>query len=177
MWRTALGSPVVPELKTSTASSVSPHGPAATWLGATAESRNQLSRSVTRCVPMHRPSSAVGRSVGYGVDGPGELEGVLRLLAFHAGLRSTAAPPSLLMAWTATMNSGRFDVISATRSPGADTLIGQVAAEGSAQLVEAAVGPPLIARPHRVAIAVECGGLLKRHGASGPRPSETFFSF
>ena len=38
--------------------------------------------------------------------------------AFHAGLSSTAAAPSLLIACTTTMNSTRLVSITATRSPG-----------------------------------------------------------
>ncbi|MGA8370700.1 MAG: hypothetical protein WB765_11265, partial [Acidimicrobiales bacterium] len=44
---------------------------------------------------------------------------------------------------------------------GADTLISQVPTERSAEIVEVTVGPPFIARPHRVAIAVECASPLQ----------------
>ena len=38
--------------------------------------------------------------------------------AFQAGFRRTGATPTLLAPWTTATNSGRFDVIMATRSPG-----------------------------------------------------------
>ena len=122
VWRTALGSPVVPELKTRTASSAA-GDPAGCGPGAGCRRTGSVdgsSRSVTasgaqafgqqRRPRRRRPPRAPGRSVR----GRGRTSA-----AFQAGLSSTAAAPSLLMAWTATMNSTRLAVISATRSPAA----------------------------------------------------------
>ena len=81
--------------------------------------------------------------------------------AFQAGLRSTAAAPNLLMALTATTNSGRLEVITATRSPAADTPGGKVSAKGGAEIVEGAERPAFVAGPNGVAVPEPCRGLLQ----------------
>ncbi len=80
---------------------------------------------------------------------------------FHAGLSSTEAAPALLIPWTATTNSGRFDVMRATRSPGTDAPVDQVPGEPTAEVVEVPERPDLLLGPHRRAVAEPCRRLLQ----------------
>ena len=90
--------------------------------------------------PGRRPSSPASRAAASpsatAWTGPVRSRAWPTSTAFQAGLSSTAAAPSLLRPWTATMNSARLAIIRATRSPRADALGRQVAGEGVAQLVE-----------------------------------------
>ncbi len=120
VWRTALGRPVVPELKTSTASSSSevagsatfPPDPGDTPTGGVA------SRSVTRSEPSRPPRRSTAAPSATAWTGAVSSRAWRTSTSFQAGLRSTAAAPIRLMPLMATTNSGRLDVIRATRSPG-----------------------------------------------------------
>ena len=137
VWRTALGSPVVPELKTRTASSVSrasrPRGRPVAGCGrrSTAVVAGS-SRSVT-CVAAERARRAARRRRRRRRRGTGAVSssGVVDLDApSRPGSAARRRRPSLLMACTATTNSTRLVVITATRSPGPTPAAGEVAGEG-----------------------------------------------
>ena len=99
VWRTAFGSPVVPELKTRMASAVPP--------GASESGRSRLcakgsfavsSRSVTPPAPSDRARSAAASASATACTGPVSSSACPTSVDFHAGLRSTEAAPSLLTA-------------------------------------------------------------------------------
>ena len=127
VWRTALGSPVVPELKTRITSSASERSDRrrrrGRWVGtgrgpSAAPRAAASSRSVTAAAPRRSASSAAAGPSATAWQGVVRPRAWSTSTAFHAGLNSTAAAPILLMAWTTATNSTRFDVITATRSPG-----------------------------------------------------------
>ena len=118
VWRTAFGSPVVPELKTRTASSVSSSAPDATGpagRAATPATVAGSSRSVTPSGPNRSTSSEADAVSATAWRAPVISRAWPTSAAFHAGLRSTAAAPILLIASTATRNSTRLAVITTTR--------------------------------------------------------------
>ena len=121
VWRTALGNPVVPELKTRITSSAAPAsapgGRRRPWASAASRAVGS-SRSVTASPPRRSASSEAAAPSATAWRGPAvSSKAWSTSAAFHAGLRSTPAAPSLLMALTVTTNSGRFAIITATRSP------------------------------------------------------------
>ena len=120
-WRTALGSPVVPELNTRMASPVSGEavatGRSRLWPAASRAAAGS-SRSVTAPTPSLSASSAAPDPSATPWRGSVSRRAWSTSTAFQAGLSSTAAAPSLLAPWTAATNSTRFEVMTATRSPG-----------------------------------------------------------
>ena len=121
VWRTALGRSVVPELKTKTASSVSLHGDrrgrrvaGAVDHGGGARRRRGRGRRPRRAArPAGRRPARRRRRSG----ARSGRRAVPTSSAFQDELSMTGAAPTLLAAWTVTTNSGRFDVMTATRSP------------------------------------------------------------
>ena len=69
--------------------------------------------------------------------------------AFQDELSMTGAAPSLLAAWTVTTNSGRFDVMTATRSPRPTPWCGEVPGQRVGGPVELPVGPAVVAGQDR----------------------------
>ena len=106
VWRTALGRPVVPELKTSTASAAG-SGSAAPGSAETIGS--------SRCSMGISPASTGLSPTAWSA--PLTASALLTSAVFQAGLISTAEAPNCQMAWTAKTNSGRLDDMTATRWP------------------------------------------------------------
>ena len=139
VWRTALGSPVVPELKTSTDSSVSPMASVAGRVRLAAASASSVagsSRSVTDPARGARASSAVARPVGDGVDGPGQLEGVADLERLPRRAEQHRRRAELADAVDRDHELGAVRRHDRHPVAGPDAPGGQVAGQGVAELVE-----------------------------------------
>lgn len=104
--RTALGMPVVPELKTNSASEPGAGVSNSRRPGVTGESRSSIG--------MASASTGLSPTACDGVVSAGAWSTSAR---FHDVLSSTTAAPRRQMACIATTNSGRLDDINATRSP------------------------------------------------------------
>lgn len=117
LWRTALGMPVVPELNTNSASAS----------GATAgPGRSPGVIGSSRCT-IGRCSASSGWSPTAWFARVSSSAWAISVV-FHAGLMRTAAAPRRQIARRAMTNSGRFDDIIATRSPGPTPRCANVAA-------------------------------------------------
>ena len=120
VWRTALGESVVPELKTSTTSSRSPTtagGAGSVLVRSIAPAACAPSRSSTPPAPRCSASKSTPGPSAIAKIGPVRRTASSTSSAFQEALRSTDTAPSLLAACTAATNSGRLDVMTATRSP------------------------------------------------------------
>ena len=88
----------------------------------------------------------------------------------------TGAAPSLLAAWTATTNSGRFDVMTATRSPRPTPRRGQVLGQRVGGPVQLPVGPAVVAGQDGRVIGELLGRRLEPVMHEARCHGETFFS-
>ncbi|KDO98036.1 hypothetical protein MAV101_04390 [Mycobacterium avium subsp. hominissuis 101] len=119
--RTAFGRPVVPELNTSTASPARGGAPAVGCAGGTGSSR---------CSIGIRPASTGWSPTAC----PGSVNASACSTSsrFHAGLMSTAVAANRQMASSTARNSGRLEVITATRRPAVTPSLASAAAQPSA---------------------------------------------
>ena len=124
--RTAFGSPVVPELNTSTASAAGVGRRRSRLLPGRSARRGAASAS-------DRPAPGGRRRACGGLVTASAWSTSSR---FQAGLSSTTAAPSRQIACTAATNSGRLPAISATRSPARHTAVGQCGRQPAGQRVE-----------------------------------------
>ena len=106
VWRTAFGKPVVPELKTSTASASGSGHTGLASTGVTGSSRCSI--GISAASTGLSPTACCA---------PLTASALLTSAVFQAGLINTAEAPSCQIARTAKTNSGRLDDISATRWP------------------------------------------------------------
>ena len=152
VWRTALGSPVVPELKTRTASSARPHL-AGRRAGPTVGERaaDGSSRSVTPSAPRQLGEQGDAVAVGHGVDRCGQVEGVADLGRLPGRAQEDRGRPELADGLDGDDELHPVGHHHGDPIPGRHPLAGQVAGEGVAQVVELAEGP--VRRRHSASAA------------------------
>ena len=88
----------------------------------------------------------------------------------------TGAAPSLLTAWTVTTNSGRFEVMTATRSPRPTPCARQVLRQGVGGPVQLSVRPAIVSGQDGDVIGVLLGGRFEPLMHEARCHGETFFS-
>ena len=163
VWRTALGRPVVPELNTSTASAVPAAGAVAGAHGARLERRARRVVDVGDVPVRHAPAQDSARPRRRPRRGPARSTARAwpTSAAFHAGLTSTDAAPSLLTACTASTNSTRLAIMTATRSPAPDPPVREVPGQAVGPPVQLTEGPGAVARPNGHAVTESVRGALE----------------